>query len=345
MKEEIEYLGFEDVPRKVGRPKLATPEKKKKSLIFALLSFVLVIFIMIYGYYTLFGYKKLDLKGSAVQTTDTTGNILVSSITPIIKDITLQVGTARKVYLSVFPQGATNKNIAYESMNETVAFVDAEGKVSAYAAGKTKIVAKTMDGSNKTAEFNITVIKNSDGACSFDSLEKTYDGVNYDINCDNAKIKDIEYQIDNENYASINSSKKSGTVKFSEKQLKSSIKFKVIYYANSSSVESYTVKALPKNTTTTKKKEGLCNLTLVKVNTNSAKYDISCTNATVNKIAYKIGSGSYIGLSESNLADTVIFEESDVTRVIYFMVQYGIDGTDEVKTITQSSIIASAASK
>src|SRR5574344_687133 len=120
MKEEIEYLGFEDVPRKVGRPKLATPEKKKKSLIFALLSFVLVIFIMIYGYYTLFGYKKLDLNGSAVQTTDTTGNILVRSITPIIKDITLQVGTARKVYLSVFPQGATNKNIAYESMNETV---------------------------------------------------------------------------------------------------------------------------------------------------------------------------------------------------------------------------------
>ena len=75
------------------------------------------------------------------------------------------------------------------------------------------------------------------------------------------------------------------------------------------------------------------------VNSNSAKYDITCKNASVNEIAYKIGNGSYIGLNPSSLADTIIFEESDVTRVIYFNVSYTIDGTTKVNTITKNSVI------
>jgi anti-sigma28 factor (negative regulator of flagellin synthesis) len=55
---------------------------------------------------------------------------------------------------------------------------------------------------------------------------------------------------------------------------------------------------------------------------NQARYDVTCKNASVNKIAYKIGNGSYVGLDSSSLADVVLFEESDVTRVIYFNLEY-----------------------
>ena len=75
------------------------------------------------------------------------------------------------------------------------------------------------------------------------------------------------------------------------------------------------------------------------VKSNSAKYDISCTNATVTKIAYKIGNGSYVGIDSSSLADTVLYEESDVTRVIYFNIEYQIDGTTKKNSVTKSSII------
>ena len=88
-----------------------------------------------------------------------------------------------------------------------------------------------------------------------------------------------------------------------------------------------------------KQVNGNCSLTIKEVNSNSAKYDITCDNATVNKIAYKIGNGSYVGIDASSLADTVLFEECDVTRVIYFNVEYTIDGSDTIKTITKSSII------
>lgn len=89
----------------------------------------------------------------------------------------------------------------------------------------------------------------------------------------------------------------------------------------------------------TKEKKGSCNLTIKEINTNSAKYDITCNNATVNKIAYKIGDGSYVGIDESNLADTILFEESDVTRIIYFNINYVVDGTNNLKTITKNGVI------
>ena len=65
-------------------------------------------------------------------------------------------------------------------------------------------------------------------------------------------------------------------------------------------------------TSTVKKTEptGSCTLNLKDVKSNQAKYDITCNNASVTNIAYKIGNGSYVGLDASSLADTVLFEET-----------------------------------
>ncbi len=339
-KEIVEYLGFEeDEKPKVGRPKLADKKTKKKSLIIASVSFLFVILLLIFGYGTLFGFKNLNLRGTLTNQ-ENSEDVLIEEIKPLVKDITIKAGTARKVYLTVLPAVATNKTITYESSDTSVATVDDNGKVLGISQGIAVIKAKTNDGTNLSTEFNVKVIKNAEGKCMFTTLSKTSDGIYYVVDCNNAKIKEIQYRIGDDNYESLLTKKMTDEVKFSSKQLKDKISFKVVYYPNNSKVTKYAVKTIEKQQkTTTKKLTGGCTLDLKEVKKNLVKYDISCNNASVSKIAYKIGNGSYVGLDSSSLADTVIFEESDVTRVIYFNVDYVVDGSNKVNTITKSSII------
>lgn len=344
MKKEGEFFGSDIDKNPVGRPRLADKETKRKSLIIATISFVAVLLLIVFGYGTLFGFKSNDLIGRIVREDKNGKKVLITEIKPLVKDITLKENTARKVYLTVLPSSATNKSIKYESMDPSIAEVDKNGKVTALSPGKTKIVATTLDGSNKTAKFNIKVLKDGSGYCSFSSLTKKYNGIDYSINCDNAKVKEIQYSIDDGNYNKLLTKKLNDTVPFSEKQLEGNISFKVIYYPNNSKVAKYKLRKFSgKNVTTTKALSGTCDLTIKEVETNSAKYDVTCENATVSKLAYKIGNGSYVGLEPSSLADTIIFEESDVTRVIYFNVEYFIDGTDSIKSISKSSVIQAKA--
>ena len=340
MKKEGEFFSSDKDKNPVGRPRLADKETKRKSLIIATISFVAVLLLIVFGYGTLFGFKSNDLIGRIVREDKNGKKILITEIKPLVKDITLKENTARKVYLTVLPSSATNKSIKYESMDPSIAEVDKNGKVTALSPGKAKIVATTLDGSNKTAKFNIKVLKDGSGYCSFSSLTKKYNGIDYSISCDNAKVKEIQYSIDDGNYNKLLTKKLNDTVPFSEKQLKGDITFKVIYYPNNSKVTKYKLRKFSgKNVTTTKALSGTCDLTIKEVETNSAKYDVTCENASVSKLAYKIGNGSYVGLEPSSLADTVIFEESDVTRVIYFNVEYIVDGTTSVKSISKSGVI------
>lgn len=340
MKKEGEFFGSDIDKNPVGRPRLADKKTKRKSLIIATISFVVVLLLIVFGYGTLFGFKNNDLIGRIVREDKNGKKVLITEIKPLVKDITLKENTARKVYLTVLPSSATNKSIKYESMDPSIAEVDKNGKVTALSPGKTKIVATTLDGSNKTAKFNIKVLKDGSGYCSFSSLTKKYNGIDYSISCDNAKVKEIQYSIDDGNYNKLLTKKLNDTVPFSEKQLEGNITFKVIYYPNNSKVAKYKLRKFSgKNVTTTKALSGTCDLTIKEVETNSAKYDVTCENASVSKLAYKIGNGSYVGLDPSSLADTVIFEESDITRVIYFNVEYAIDGTTNIKSVSKNSVI------
>ncbi len=338
-KDIIEYLGFEeDEKPKVGRPRLADSKTKRKSLIIASFSFVFVLLLLIFGYGTLFGFKNLNLAAS-LNSTNSEEEILVEEISPLIEDITLKEETARKVYLTILPASATDKSITYESLDETVATVDENGKVVGVQEGETKIIARTNDGSNLKAVFNITVVKNATGSCEFTSLTKTSSGITYTTSCDNASIKAIQYKVGDSSYETLLTKKATDEVKLSSEQLQEDITFKVVYYPNNSKITRYSTKTLKAEKTTTTSPSGSCTLEIVEVNSNSAKYNITCENASVNEIAYKIGNGSYVGLDASSLADTIIFEESTTTRIIYFSVSYTIDGTTKTNTITKNSVI------
>lgn len=338
-KDIVEYLGFDDNEKnKVGRPKLADKKTKRKSLIIACLSFFAVILLLVFGYGTLFGFRNINLKGTINQN-DIAEKVLVEEIKPLVKDITLKVGTARKAYLTVLPASATDKSIVYESSDEDIATVDDEGKVVGVSVGNATITAKTKDGSNLSTSFEVKVIKNATGKCNFTSLLKTSRGIEYVTECNNAKIKEIQYKVGDNNFETLLTKKATDEVNFSDKQLEEKITFKVVYYPNNSKVTKYETKTINGKEKTTKAPTGSCSLILKDVKASSAKYDITCKNASVSKIAYKIGNGSYVGLDSSSLADTIIFEESDVTRVIYFNVEYTIDGTNKVKTLSKSSII------
>lgn len=346
MKNVGEYLGFEDEEKaKVGRPKLADKETKKKSLIIAVLSFVAVILLLVFGYGTLFGFKSNNLLGK-INNNKKQENVLITEIKPLVKSITLKENTARKLYLTVFPSSATNKTIEYKSSDPKVASVDKNGKVTALSQGTAVITATTTDGSFKSTTFDVKVIKNVAASCSFSSLRKTSRGVDYSITCDNAKVKEIQYKIGDGNYNKLTTKKLNDAVSFSEKQLEKEIAFKVIYYPNNSKITKYSIKKIKSEEQTTKEsKNGFCELTIKEVNFNSAKYDVTCDNASVYKLAYKIGNGSYVGLETSSLADTIIFEESDTTRIIYFNLEYVIDGTKTKKSVSKNSIIQSTTTK
>ena len=63
----------------------------------------------------------------------------------------------------VIPAGATNKDVTWSSSNETVAKVDANGRVTVLAEGEAIITATTMDG-GLTAQCKLTVNPIPDGA-------------------------------------------------------------------------------------------------------------------------------------------------------------------------------------
>ncbi|MBQ9013743.1 MAG: Ig-like domain-containing protein [Bacilli bacterium] len=340
-KEIIEILDFDDDKPKVGRPRLADKKTKRKSIIIASVSFIFVVALLIFGYGTLFGFKNLNLMANVNGTSNSNEVVLIDEISPLVKNITIKKDTARKVYVSILPASASNKNLSYESSDESIAVVDNNGKVVGVNKGNAVITARTTDGTSLTAEFYVKVINNNTGSCDITSLSKTSKGIYYETECNNAKIKEIAYKTDG-NYDTLLTKKLSDEIKLSKNQLKNDVTLKVIYYPNNSKITKYVTKTLKTSQKTTTTKTGVCHLQIKEVKTNSAKYDVDCKNATISDIAYKIGNGSYVGIDSSNLADTVLFEESDVTRILYFNVNYTIDGTNTKKTVTESSIIQKA---
>ncbi len=349
MKDPIEYLGFDDeeeVKRKVGRPKLADKAQKRRSLIVAGFSFVAVAVLLVFGYGTLFGFKTINLRGTAMINPQTSGqNIIISEIKPIFKNITLKAGTSRKLYVRISPVDASNKELNYASSDEKVLSVDETGKVTALKEGNSVVTVSTKDGSDKSTKFYVSVVKNADGECSFSRLTKTNTGIDYQVECSNATIKNIYYKIDNGKYSKLLTKKPYDSVKLSDSQKSKMITFKVAYYANNSNVAKYSTRTIKPQTSTTTKVNGGCSLNILNVTVDSAKYKINCTNSSVTNIAYKIGNGSYVGLDKSNLADTVIFEDSDVTRIIYFKVDYKVDGTNQINSITKTSVVQKSLNK
>ncbi|MEE0951781.1 MAG: InlB B-repeat-containing protein [Paludibacteraceae bacterium] len=105
---------------------------------------------------------KSASSGGGDATTPVTGVSLNKTST------TLEIGGTETLTATIEPNNATNKNVAWSSSNTSVATVDANGLVTAVAAGTATITVTTEDG-NKTATCAVTVNAASGGGSGDDS--------------------------------------------------------------------------------------------------------------------------------------------------------------------------------
>ena len=71
-------------------------------------------------------------------------------------ETSLLVGGSETLVATILPENATNKNVTWKSSDESVATVDASGKVTGVKAGEATITVTTEDG-GKTATCKVTV--------------------------------------------------------------------------------------------------------------------------------------------------------------------------------------------
>ena len=84
--------------------------------------------------------------------------VVATSIRLSESSLSLQVDDSRTLTATVLPENCTDKSVVWESSNEQVATVDANGKVIAKAEGQCQIIAYSADRSVK-AECAVTVTK------------------------------------------------------------------------------------------------------------------------------------------------------------------------------------------
>ena len=73
------------------------------------------------------------------------------------KTIRVSPGQAKNIPYTVEPAEASVQVLAWTSQNEEIVTVDSSGMVTAVSAGKTRVTAKTMDGTNKILSWDVVV--------------------------------------------------------------------------------------------------------------------------------------------------------------------------------------------
>lgn len=96
-------------------------------------------------------------------TVKSTATVAVTGVTLDQTSLDMKVGDSETLTATVAPTDASNKAVTWKSDNESVATVDANGKVTAVAAGEATITVTTTDGS-KTADCKVTVKEAGVGA-------------------------------------------------------------------------------------------------------------------------------------------------------------------------------------
>lgn len=84
--------------------------------------------------------------------------IAVSSITINKQSLSMNVGESETLYTTITPENATNKAITWSSSNESVATVDASGRITAKNAGTATIIATATDGSGIKAICTLSIV-------------------------------------------------------------------------------------------------------------------------------------------------------------------------------------------
>ena len=103
----------------------------------------------------------------------TVAKTLAESVTLNKTSATLKATETLTLKATVAPATTTDKSVTWKSLNEAVATVDANGKVTAVAVGEATITATTTDGSNKSATCKITVAKTLASSISLNKTSAT----------------------------------------------------------------------------------------------------------------------------------------------------------------------------
>lgn len=95
-------------------------------------------------------------KNATCTVTVKAATVAVTGVTLNKSSLELTIGDTEALTATVTPENATDKSVTWSSNNTSVATVDANGKVTAVAAGNATITVTTKDGS-KTATCTVTV--------------------------------------------------------------------------------------------------------------------------------------------------------------------------------------------
>lgn len=96
------------------------------------------------------------ITGNLVITAAGLPDVPVAGVSLDRTSLSLSAGASATLTATLYPAGATNHKVTWHSSDETIATVDAQGKVTALSAGSAVISVTTEDG-NKTATCAVTV--------------------------------------------------------------------------------------------------------------------------------------------------------------------------------------------
>ncbi|MGL5978433.1 MAG: Ig-like domain-containing protein [Erysipelotrichaceae bacterium] len=102
-------------------------------------------------------YVSVTVKAAATTPTPPPAEVKPTGVTLNPTTLSLEVGKASKVTATIAPSDATNKNVTFASENNGIATVDANGNITAKAAGTTKIVVTATGNSAAKAYVTVTV--------------------------------------------------------------------------------------------------------------------------------------------------------------------------------------------
>ncbi len=142
-----------------------------------------------------------------------TVKIPVDKVIIVEDSFDLEIGDTDALTTIITPENATNKDVIYKSSDESVVTVDENGNITAIGEGIAKITATLKSDSTKTDEVTISVKKphiNVDNV-EADKTEIVLeigetDKITTTVTPDNATVKDVIFESDNESVAKVDSS-------------------------------------------------------------------------------------------------------------------------------------------
>ena len=146
-------------------------------------------------------------------TVKSTATDAVTGVTLDQTSLDMKVGDTETLTATVAPTDATNKAVTWKSSKESVATVDADGKVTAVGAGTATITVTTTDGSF-TATCTVTVSKVA-GSISYatQTVEKTTSDAAFTNTLTKVGDGAVTYSSDKESVATVNSTTGEVTIK------------------------------------------------------------------------------------------------------------------------------------